>query len=265
MSSPSLLDVLLRPGSLQAVFQPIFALGEDRGVRFVEGLIRGPFGTNAREASVLFEYVRRKGKEVEFDRLCVRQVVASAAGLPAGLGLSVNIHASTLEYDRSFPDFLLHLAEASGIPAPGLIVEIVEHGQGFSGAGFSAAVRSLRDRGVGVALDDVGCGQSSYRRMLDCQPQYFKVDRYLVHGCHGDPRRQAILDSIAGLARTFSSRVVAEGVERTADLETLRQLEIDFAQGFLLAEPGPASWLAVWSTDVSGYTPAISAVAAPPE
>ena len=45
---------------------------------------------------------------------------------------------------------------------------------------------------------------------LDCRPDYFKIDRYLVEGCRDDSYRRAVLESIAGLARKVGARVVAE-------------------------------------------------------
>jgi EAL domain-containing protein (putative c-di-GMP-specific phosphodiesterase class I) len=243
MTAEPLVEVLIRPGSLHAVFQPVFALGGDRGVRFVEGLTRGPRGTNVEAAGVLFEYARRKCIAVELDRICVRGILEALGRPPAAIGVSLNVHAATLEHDRGFPDLLLRLAEANQIDAAQLIVEIVEHAPAHSGNGFLAALANLRAHGISIALDDIGSGQSSYSLLLDTNPEYFKIDRHLVQGCHTDLRRQAVLDSIRGLARTFSAQVVAEGIETPEDLETVRRLGFDMAQGFLLAEPQPAAAL----------------------
>jgi EAL domain-containing protein (putative c-di-GMP-specific phosphodiesterase class I) len=76
--------------------------------------------------------------------------------------------------------------------------------------------------------------------ILHCDPDYLKVDRALVAGCHRDRRRLALLESLCGLAARLPSRVVAEGVEDPADLEALRLLGVELAQGFLLAPPAPA-------------------------
>ncbi len=252
MSAEPLVEVLVRPGSLHAVFQPVFALGGNGGVRFVEGLTRGPRGTNVEAAGVLFEYARRKCIAVELDRLCVRGILESL-GVPGAppppLGLSVNVHAATLEHDRGFPDLLLRLAEANRFAPEQLIVEIVEHAPARSGDGFLAALARLRAHGVRIALDDIGSGQAGYSLMLDANPEFFKIDRYLVQGCHADARRQAVLDSLRGLARTFEAQVVAEGVETAEDLETVRRLGFDLAQGFLLAAPQPAAELRLLLTE----------------
>ena len=93
--------------------------------------------------------------------------------------------------------------------------------------------------GARIGLDDVGLGQSNFRMMLDCRPDYFKVDRCLVLGCAKDPYRQAVLESIHGLARKFGGRVVAEGVEDPDDLLAVKATGIDLVQGHLFAPAQP--------------------------
>ena len=77
--------------------------------------------------------------------------------------------------------------------------------------------------------------------ILECMPDYLKVDRYLVAGCHRDFHRKAMLASIAQLARPFGARVVAEGVEEPADLKVLKRLGITLIQGYLFGRPVPAA------------------------
>jgi EAL domain-containing protein (putative c-di-GMP-specific phosphodiesterase class I) len=241
MAGEAHFPMLSQPGSLRVLFQPVKALRSGLATRFVEALTRGPRGTNLETADVLFEYARRKGMAAELDRLCVNLAITAAAALPPHLGLSLNVHASTLEQDRSFAPHLLELLAEQRRSAADLIVEIVEHAPRWSETGFHQALATLRREGVRIALDDIGCGQSSYRMMLDCNPEYFKIDRYLVQGCHADARRQAVLDSIRSLARTFAAQVVAEGVETAADLATLHDLDLDLVQGYLLAPPQTAA------------------------
>ena len=124
------------------------------------------------------------------------------------------------------------------------MIEIVEHAPPWDVTGFRNGLEGLRDIGARIALDDIGMGHANYRMILECRPDYFKIDRYFVAGSHGDFHRRAVLASVAELARPFGARVVAEGVEAPADLETVRGLGIDLAQGFLFGPALPASALA---------------------
>jgi EAL domain-containing protein (putative c-di-GMP-specific phosphodiesterase class I) len=244
--SPRLaLDRLLEPGAIAVVFQPIFECrGLARHLYALEALIRGPKGTNMEDPEVLLEYVRRKREEARIDRVCVASALRAAADLPAHPRLSINVHASTLGRDAGFVDFLSEAAAGHGIAFGRLTLEIVEHAPPWDGPAFLAALHELRSRGARIALDDVGLGQSNYKMMLDARPEYFKIDRYFVRGVHADTHRQAVLDSIAQLARRFGGRAVAEGVEDEADLLTVIAHGIDLIQGFLFSPAlGPTALL----------------------
>ena len=234
MSELSLLDTILEPGGLSVVFQPVFEVRpEGRRLHALECLIRGPRGTNLESPGVLFEYVRRKQAEDLVDRACVSTVLEAASQLPGDAHLFVNVLASTV--DREFVTLFVETAEAHQISLGRLTVEIVEHAPCRDERSFHCALDRLRVMGVWIALDDVGQGHSNYRRILDCCPNYVKIDRYFVQGVHADFRRRAILESASHLARTFEARVVAEGVEDVADLHTIAVLGIDLVQGHLLS------------------------------
>lgn len=244
MRERSLLDRILAPGELSVVFQPIFEIQAScRSIHAIECLIRGPRGTNLESADVLLEYVRRKREETLVDRVCVETALAAARALPDAPHLCLNVHASTLGRGTDFLIALDDAAGRNGIPLSRLTVEVVEHAPPWDTVGFINAVHGLREMGVGVALDDIGLGQSNFKMILDARPDYFKIDRYIVHGAHGDRYRQAILESIVQLACTFEGRVIAEGVELQEDLDTVLDLGIDLVQGFLLGCALPSSEL----------------------
>jgi EAL domain-containing protein (putative c-di-GMP-specific phosphodiesterase class I) len=238
---------VLEPGHLKAVFQPVFEIKNGTPkIHYLESLIRGPIDTNLGSASVLFEYVRRKGQETAVDRVCLLTGLEAAKAIRGGPALSFNVHASTLERDREFVPFLEAAAGLRDL-TPGLVtLEIVEHAPSWLGPSFLKALQSLRDLGVRIALDDIGLGQSNFRMILDTEPDYFKVDAFLVRDCHADPRRQAILSALVELSGKFGSRVIAEGVESPADLAELKLLGIDLVQGFLLSPPVEAAQVDLW-------------------
>jgi EAL domain-containing protein (putative c-di-GMP-specific phosphodiesterase class I) len=232
------LDGILKPGAISVRFQPIFELrGARRQLHSVEALSRGPAGTHVERANILFEYARRKGAEVQVDRACLVAIFAALGGVQGDPVVSVNVHASTLGRDPEFPNFLADLAGTHSVDLSRLTVEVVEHALPWDMRGFECVLQGLRDIGIRIALDDIGLGQSNYRMILECRPDYFKVDRYVVAGCHRDDHRRMILRSVVEVARGFGGRVVAEGIEDPADLQAVASLGIDLVQGFLLARP----------------------------
>ena len=243
MRRECLLDRVLTPGALRAEFQPVYHVaGMVSPVHYLEGLLRGPRGTNAERPEVLFSYARRKHAEVALDRAAVRTVLLAAREI-RNVSVGVNVHAATLACDLEFLPFLGEALSESGIGPERLVLELVEHGHVWDHHALRLNLEGLRHVGVRMALDDFGTGEANYLMFLECRPDYLKVDRYLVHGCHGDARRQAVLESLAGLAACVGTRVVAEGVEDPADLAGVRSAGIELAQGFLLGRPGPpAAW-----------------------
>jgi len=239
-----LIDQILATDGLAVMFQPVVELeGETLRLHTLECLTRGPQGSNAARADVMFEYVRRKRAEPIVDRACITAALHAAAGLPGTPRLSLNVHASTLGRDADFPSFLDVVTDRQGIHPSRLTIEIVEHARAWDGVTFSRALQALRTLGARIALDDVGLGHSNYGMMLDTQPEYLKIDRYFVHGAIGDLHRRAVLDSIAQLGLKLGARVVGEGVEDATDLLSLRDFGIDLAQGYLFAAPLTAAEL----------------------
>lgn len=244
MSEGCLLDRILEPGSLSVCFQPILSLRTGPPApHYYEALIRGPRGTTVENPAILFEYARNKSQESAVDRACVEAILDAAARLPAGSKLGINVHASTLAMDAGFVAFL-GAALAARAFAPGrVIVEIVEHAPPWDVAAFRLAIEALRRSGVRIALDDVGLGHSNLMMILECRPEYLKVDRFFVSGCHADFHRRAVLASVAQLARAFDASVVAEGIEQPADLAAVRRLDIHLVQGHLFGKAAPVAEL----------------------
>ena len=91
MTAPILLDQILAPGGLRPVFQPIYRVdATGRTLHGLECLTRGPRGTNAEPASVLFEYVRRKREEILVDRACILAAFCASRELSGAPRLSIN-------------------------------------------------------------------------------------------------------------------------------------------------------------------------------
>ena len=96
-------------------------------------------------------------------------------------------------------------------------------------------------RGVRLAIDDAGAGYSSLRHVVELSPDYLKLDRELVSGVDEDPNRRALMCAVVAFAREVGTSVIAEGVETRGELDVLRDAEVHFVQGYLLARPG-APW-----------------------
>jgi EAL domain-containing protein (putative c-di-GMP-specific phosphodiesterase class I) len=245
MSDSALLDQVLKPGGLSVLFQPVVALHRDGGtLHSLECLVRGPRDSTLESPSVLFEYARRKRATAKVDRAAVAASLRAIGPLPAKPRISLNVHAATLAEDADFPAFLGKTAATHGVPVSGLTLEIVEGAPRYDGLRLRSACDRLRSLGIQVALDDIGARESNLRMAIDCRPDYFKTDHYLVRDAHADAWRKAILESIVHLASRLGVRVIAEGVTQFAELSLVVSLGIDLVQGYLISPPLPLEWLA---------------------
>src|SRR5262249_38189834 len=145
MISRTLLQEILGDGGLSILFQPIFDISSRPDSLFaLEALSRGPKGSNAERADILFEYVRRKGKEPEVDRACVTAALSVSHAMPPGSAICLNVHAATLERDEQWPQFLAEACAGHGLPMSRLILEIVEQQRYSDATRFFKTLDRLR-------------------------------------------------------------------------------------------------------------------------
>lgn len=122
---------------------------------------------------------------------------------------------------------------------PGLILEVKADHIARDAALAKAIATQFRVSGISIAIDDFGAGVASLASLRNLPFAELKIDRSLVAGCATDAANAAICQTIIDLAHRFGSVAVAEGVERTTDLEALVAMGCDFGQGILVAPPMP--------------------------
>ncbi len=102
------------------------------------------------------------------------------------------------------------------------------------------ALAALRRLGVHISIDDFGTGYSSLAYLKQFPVTALKIDRTFIAGLGADVEDTSIVEAIVTLAHTLGLIAVAEGLETPAQLEALRMIGCDYAQGFLLGRPLPA-------------------------
>ncbi|HUV96036.1 MAG TPA: EAL domain-containing protein [Acidobacteriaceae bacterium] len=234
-----LLDQGIGRGGLSAVFQPIFRL-DTLDVVAYEGLSRPAVGPAGLTILDLLDLARAKGRLGEFE-LKAAQNICEAFSAKFGQGrLLINLSAHTIVQSG-----LRHAQIIAALSAPGLdlgriTIEITERDIVDDPVELVEAMKLLRARGVRVALDDFGNGQSNFQMWNEIRPDVVKLDRYLIHGLASSAERLAIVRALCQVAETLGADLVGEGVEDPADLRMMRDLGLKYAQGFLLGRPSPS-------------------------
>jgi len=122
-----------------------------------------------------------------------------------------------------------------------LDLEITESVVMENAASTLTMLQKLKDLGVNIAIDDFGTGYSSLSYLRRFPVDFLKIDRSLIQGLGQNPRDEAIVSAVITLAHSLDERVVAEGVETERQLDCLREIGCDFAQGYYFAKTLPAN------------------------
>jgi diguanylate cyclase (GGDEF)-like protein/PAS domain S-box-containing protein len=158
------------------------------------------------------------------------------------LTIRVNLSARQIAQPDLVAQVVAALAGA-GIDASSLCLEITETALMSDPAAGLKVLQDLRSLGVELAIDDFGTGYSSLSYLKRFPVDVLKIDRSFVDGLGEDPDDTAIVTAIISLGRALGLRLVAEGVETRSQLDELRRLGCDRAQGFMFARPRPAALL----------------------
>ena len=158
----------------------------------------------------------------------------------AGSDVAVTVNVSLRQFRQDgFVRTVADAVERAGLVPDALILEITESTAMIEPSCADPVLAALHDLGVRIAVDDFGTGYSSFARLHQLPVDIVKVDRSLLAGVPEDPASVRLASATIGVLAGLGLGVVAEGVETEAQLEFLRELGCDQAQGFHLGRPAP--------------------------
>ncbi len=152
--------------------------------------------------------------------------------------ISVNLSPRQLA-EPGLVDNVSRVLAQSGLPPRALVLEITESTLiGDFEAGV-AQLQALKDLGLRIALDDYGTGYSSLHRLAKLPVDIVKIDKSFIDQLTVNDVGRAAVQSVIDVAKTLAMKTVAEGVERPDQRVALQELQCDYVQGYLFAEPTP--------------------------
>ena len=168
----------------------------------------------------------------DLDLAAVRRALVELDRIPLGTYLTVNVFPETIRSEA-----LARLLEGS--VEDRIVLEVTEQSAVTDYDELAACLQPMRERGVRLAIDDVGAGFASLGHVLRLSPEFMKLDRTLVAGLSADPVRRSLIERLASFADEVGIAAIAEGIEGEEDLDALRALRVPYGQGFHLGRPGP--------------------------
>jgi len=152
------------------------------------------------------------------------------------LTMSVNLSARQLQ-DPGLIEDVAEALQASGLAPERLTLELTESVLVRGGEAVLDGLRALKDLGVRLALDDFGIGYSSLSYLRDLPVDVLKIDRSFVTAADADAESRSILRGIVQIGQALGLEVVAEGIERTAQVVALLELGCSVGQGYHFWRP----------------------------
>jgi EAL domain-containing protein (putative c-di-GMP-specific phosphodiesterase class I) len=225
------IEAVLRERRLEMVWQPIVHLA-DGTIVGVEALARFP-GPPKRTPDVWFNEAASVGMAAELEHVAASKGLELLDDAPPGPYVACNFSAAAILHGDLD-------ATLRGRSLDRVVLEITEHDVITDYAALRDALAPFRARGLRLAIDDVGAGYASMRHILRLEPELIKLDLSLVRDIDTDVARQALVAAFVSFAKTTGAQLVAEGVETAAELEALRALDVDRAQGYHLYKPSAA-------------------------
>ena len=237
------LATALECGDLELHYQPKISLSADKLVG-AEALMRwydpeiGPVSPQ-----VFVDLAESTGQIVDLTHFAIQRACRELSAWQAvrpDLGVAVNITPSIIQ-NPEIIDVLEGAASIWDVRPAALTMEVTENALMADPETSHDVLTRIRDFGARVSIDDFGTGYSSLAYLKEIPADELKIDRSFVMGMLTDDGDHKIVEHSISIAKSFGLSVVAEGVESAEMLEALRRLGCDYAQGYFIGKPVPAS------------------------
>jgi len=225
-------------------YQPIVELATGELVEY-ECLFRPQMPGLQQSISSVVQAAIDTGRTIELDSFIVRVILSRVGELQAArkesgqppLHLAINFTpASLLDSQFQAKAFATMVREA-GLSPRQITLECTEQQVVSDMGSLVKQVKALRRLGFGFAIDDAGAGYASFSMIASLKPSVIKIDREIAFGIAHDDAKQALVEAFVSFGGRIGALLLAEGIERRADLAMLSTLGVDLGQGYLIGKP----------------------------
>lgn len=226
------LSNVIQDDALSIHLQPIVSLTDGRPMA-AEALSR--FSSNPSVGPEWwFAQAQRSDMQIDLEVAAISKALQHLNHMPDRAYLSVNASPLTVSSVQ-------FMEAVRGVPTDRLLVELTEREIILETSPLMQALAVLRDKRIGIAIDDVGAGYAGLSTIVSLKPNVLKLDRSLVSQIQGCTVKQSLTKAMVHFANEMSAFLVAEGVETQAEHNTIKRLGVRLGQGYFYARPTDAA------------------------
>jgi diguanylate cyclase (GGDEF)-like protein/PAS domain S-box-containing protein len=235
----------LNENRLVLFYQPILNLSSNR-ISHCECLVRmlddeGQFIAPAKFLGIASESgLRPKLDYSVIEKAMRQQSLWEESGITTGL--SINVTAPTLE-QADFKQRIEELIHLTGANPHRLIFEIVETDAISNLAVTHDLLHHFKSIGAKIAFDDFGIGFTSFEYVRELPVDYIKIDQSFIRFIHEREQDRVLVKSMVEMSHSLGKKVIVEGVENRAALDIVRDIGVEYIQGYYICRPMPISAL----------------------
>jgi len=233
---------ILKKAEIRMVYQPIYYLtniNKNQSIYGYEALARGPKGTELEMPSVLFSVADELNELENLEKLCRWKALLTSKKLPNDKKkIFINVSSKILQQENlSFIQEMIKNLDELNINSEKIVIELTERHRIDDFTTLKKNIGFLKDKGMALSIDDVGVGYSSLQTLAELNPSFLKYDMVLVRNIHEDLIKQDLLEMILNFGEKIKAKVIAEGIEKEEELETVKKIGVELGQGFYLSYP----------------------------
>ena len=227
----------LQQNNIELHYQPIWDFKAEK-VAYFEALLRLKHEGTLIYPNQFIPSLEMLNDTFLMDQCVIRNAIASVAKYPQLSQVAINLSAQSFLDERLLPLIESNL-EKYNVPATRIIFEITESASINNIQATRKMIDKLNSLGCHFSIDDFGTGFSTFSYLKQLPAQHVKIDGSFVRDMLNDPIDLALVKAINDISRSLNKYSVAEYVENKELFTTLRDIGVDYGQGYFIARPVP--------------------------
>jgi EAL domain-containing protein (putative c-di-GMP-specific phosphodiesterase class I) len=228
----------LEKSSVTPFYQEIIDL-KDMSLFGFEVLMRLKFNGRFLSAGEFVDVAERIGAMQKLDLFLIERVFENYKLFENKFPLFIFINMVPENATEEFAEKVRALADKYSVPTTNVIFEITERKAIEDIMRVVSFVRELKDEGFRFAIDDFGSGYSSFYYLKYLPVDFLKIEGEFIKTLPNSPTDRVFIEGIVNVAKKMGIKTIAESVENEKVLEVVKDLGIDYAQGYYLGKPEP--------------------------